>query len=241
MLYVLHVDESRKMNIALITARGGSKGLPRKNILSLGGKPLIAWTIQAALKSNEVDRVYVSTEDLEIANISRDWGAEVIPRPASLAEDTTSSEAVVEHAIAYFSEKNLAFETIVLLQPTSPLRTCQHIDNAFELYRAKKANLVLGVFEPAHTPLKAYIELDDGSITGLFTPSAPYTRRQDLPRAFQPNGSLYIFGIDCFLKDKQIPRDKVVPFVMSEQESADIDTLDDLLAVERTLRELTHD
>jgi CMP-N,N'-diacetyllegionaminic acid synthase len=227
------------MNIALITARGGSKGLPRKNILPLGGKPLIAWTIEAALKSDAIDRVFVSTEDAEIADISHRFGAEVIPRPTSLARDTSSSEVVIEHAINYLftQEPSFRFDTVTLLQPTSPLRTSLHIDSAFELYEKNNANLVLGVFEPTHTPLKAYLELDDGSIAGLFSPSAPYTRRQDLPRAFQPNGSLYLFGVKNFLKGNQIPREKVFPFVMSEQESADIDTKDDLLTVERILRE----
>ncbi|QQX80381.1 acylneuraminate cytidylyltransferase family protein [Shewanella sp. KX20019] len=227
------------MNIALITARGGSKGLPRKNILPLSGKPLIAWTIEAALNSDAIDRVFVSTEDAEIADVSRRFGAEVIPRPVSLAQDTSSSEVVIEHAINYLftHEPGFQFDRVMLLQPTSPLRTSSHIDSAFELYENNSANLVLGVFEPSHTPLKAYLERDDGSITGLFSPSAPYTRRQDLPRAFQPNGSLYLFGTQSFLKENQIPRENVFPFVMSEQESADIDTKDDLLTVERILRE----
>ncbi|WP_299809567.1 acylneuraminate cytidylyltransferase family protein [uncultured Shewanella sp.] len=226
------------MNIALITARGGSKGLPRKNVLQLGGKPLIGWTIQAAIHSSGIDMVFVSTEDEEIAEISKHFGALIIPRPQDLAKDTSTSESVIEHAIGYLSEQGVQMDTMTLLQPTSPLRTSMHIDNAFQLYKDKAANLVLGAFEPAHTPIKAYRQMEDGSITGLFSPGAPYMRRQDLPKAYQPNGSLYIFDIKEFMKNKQIPRDNVFPFVMSEKESADIDTIDDLLKVEQILREV---
>jgi len=224
------------MKIALITARGGSKGLPRKNILPLGDIPLIGWSIQAALDSNLIDRVFVSTEDQEIADVSLKLGAEIIPRPLALAADTSSSEDVIEHAIKYLEENIFNFDTLVLLQPTSPLRTSQHINEAIELYEQKCAHCVISVFEPIHTPVKAYVEKDDGSISGLFSKSAPYSRRQDLPKAFQPNGAIYAFSVTKFKEYNQIPRDNVYPYVMSELLSADIDTLDDLLNVELILK-----
>jgi CMP-N,N'-diacetyllegionaminic acid synthase len=224
------------MRIALITARGGSKGLPRKNILPLNGMPLISWTIQAALRANSIDKVFVSTEDAEIAAISKLFGAEIINRPRALATDSASSDVVIEHAIKYFEAQDYKPEVIVLLQPTSPLRTFQHIDDAFKLYKQKKANMVLSVSEPSHTPIKAYAEQSDGSIKGIYSDDAPYKRRQDLPRSFQPNGAIYLFNVKSFNQSNRIPRDKVYPFVMLKKESADIDTLEDLQSVENYLK-----
>jgi CMP-N-acetylneuraminic acid synthetase len=229
------------MKIALITARGGSKGLPRKNILPLNGIPLIGWTIKAALDVTQIDRVFVSTEDSEIAKVSQELGAEVIPRPLELASDTASSEVVIEHAIEYLTKESISFDTFILLQPTSPLRTADHINSAITIYDDKNANVVLSVFEPSHTPIKAYIETGKGEITGLFSPEAPYSRRQDLPKAFQPNGAIYVFNVNKFLEEKKFPKERVFPFVMTEQESADIDTQEDLHNVEKSIKRIKND
>ncbi len=220
------------MNIALITARGGSKGLPRKNILPLQGKPLIAWTIEAAMASKSNDMVYVSTEDSEIANISREYGAKVIPRPLYLSEDATSSEPVIAHAIEYLKMNKIDVTNVCLLQPTSPLRNSNHIDSAFNLFELMNANCVLSVFEPKHSASKAYKIKEDGSITGLLFEHAPYCRRQDLPATYQPNGAIYLFSAIEFMFHERIPREKVYPFIMTENESVDIDTIDDLRDVE---------
>jgi CMP-N-acetylneuraminic acid synthetase len=224
------------MKVALITARGGSKGLPRKNVLPLLNTPLIGWTIKAALASKEIDSVFVSTEDSEIAEVSLKFGAKVIPRPTMLAQDSSTSEEVIEHAVEFFEKKKYSVDVLVLLQPTSPLRTVHHIDEALRLYDDKVANCVISVFEPSHTPIKAYLETEDGSITGLYNAGAPYCRRQDLPRAFQPNGAIYAFSFSEFKINNKIPRTKVFPFVMLESDSVDIDTIDDLLNVELTLK-----
>jgi CMP-N,N'-diacetyllegionaminic acid synthase len=238
----MYILKSRtKMKIALITARGGSKGLPRKNVLPLNEIPLIGWTIQAALNSKLIDRVFVSTEDNVIQQVSLEQGAEIISRPVELAADDSSSEEVIKHAIQYLEKKNLIFDTLILLQPTSPLRTSTHIDEAIELYKDKNADCVISVFEPTHTPVKAYIEKDDGSISGLFSPSAPYTRRQNLPRSFQPNGAIYAFSLMKFKEYNKIPRENVYPYVMSEQNSVDIDTLEDLLNIELILKRNNND
>lgn len=223
------------MNIAIITARGGSKGLPRKNILSVAGVPLIGLTIQAALNSENIHRVFVTTEDEEIKTVSLQFGAEVIDRPLELAADSTGSEEVLEHAIEQLATQNLKFDTVILLQPTSPLRTYKHINEAIQIFNQKKADCVISVFEPSHTPVKAYIEQHDGKITGLLGPDAPYTRRQDLPRSYQPNGAIYVFAVNKFMQQKKIPRDNVFPYVMTEFQSVDIDTYEDLIHVEQLL------
>jgi len=223
-------------NIAIITARGGSKGLKRKNILQLNDKPLIAWTIEAALNSVGIDTCYVSTEDEEIANISKDFGAKIIERPIELAQDNTLSEEVLAHAISYLNDRNVSFDTITLLQPTSPLRTHSDLDSAFNLFKVKDANCVISVFEPNHSAAKAYKELPDGSISGLLSESAPYSARQTLPSTYQPNGAIYIFKVDIFNEKNRIPREKVYPYVMPENLSIDIDSKEDFDRAQSIMR-----
>lgn len=225
------------MKVAIITARGGSKGLPRKNILPLFGKPLIAWSIEAAINSSAVDEVFVSTEDAEIAEISLSYGAKVISRPPELALDTSSSEVVIEHALGWLEDHGIFCSAVVLMQPTSPLRTSLHINEALELFQSQSADCVLSVFEPTHTPIKAYVERCDGTLTGLFSEGAPYTRRQDLPKAYQPNGAIYIFSVEMFKLNNRIPRNNVYPYVMPEQDSVDIDTFADFVNVEQSLKD----
>ncbi|MFG0885955.1 cytidylyltransferase domain-containing protein [Vibrio sp. CJQ_6] len=223
-------------NFALITARGGSKGLPRKNVLPLKGKPVIAWTIEASMKCPQIDRVVVTTDDEEIADVSRKFGAEVINRPSHLATDEATSEAVISHAIAEL-EKTENITTIVLLQPTSPLRNSSHISDALALHNEQGATCTISVFEPSHCPAKAYRLNENGTISGLYGAAAPYTRRQDLPTTYQPNGAIYIFSVDSFKQFNQIPREDVYPYEMSEKQSADIDTLEDLLNIERIMED----
>lgn len=224
--------------IALIAARGGSKGLPGKNIISINGKPLIEWTIKAALDCSLVGRVFVSTDDKDIARISVAAGAEVIDRPAELATDTASSVDVIVHAIAWCRERQISADDMVLLQPTSPLRNACHLQEALTFYWQHNAHAVISVFEPAQTPMKSYVEQPDGSIQGLFSPEAPYLRRQDLPRAFQPNGAIYAFSTQAFSMNNHFPREKVFPYLMSEQDSVDIDRAEDLLIAEKRMKEL---
>lgn len=232
---------SKKTFVGLITARGGSKGLPRKNVLPINGTPLIGITINAAKKCELVNDVYVTTDDEEIALISESFGAKVIQRPAHLASDTASSIDVIAHAIDWLTDRERRFEQMVLLQPTSPLRTCIHLQESLALYNERNASLVISVFEPTHTPVKSYIESDDGSIRGLFSDEAPYKRRQDLPKSFQPNGAIYAFSVAEFKKINHFPRTNVFPYVMSEENSADIDTIEDLKLVEKRFKELKND
>jgi CMP-N-acetylneuraminic acid synthetase len=228
------------MNVALITARGGSKGLPGKNIALLNGKPLIVWTILAAQKAESVDAVYVSTEDAAIAEVSKQAGAQVIPRPAELAQDDTSSEPVIEHAINYLKKQSLKVNSVTLLQPTSPLRAAQHIDEAYRIYADSDANCVLSVIEPAHSAAKAYKLNSDGSLSGLLSLDAPYMRRQDLPRTVHPNGAIYIFSTAAFEAGGGIPRQNVYPYIMSEEASVDIDRASDLQLAEQIMEKTQH-
>ena len=216
------------MNIGLIPARGGSKGIHRKNICLLDGMPLIAWSIIAAKKSSNIDQVYVSTDDNEIAEISIKYGAKIITRPISLAEDSTPTDPVIEHAITTLMNDGVNVTNICLLQPTSPLRTEKHINDAFEVFKTKNADCVISVFENKNCIAKAYQLNNDGVLVGLFNENAPYSRRQDLPKTFQPNGAIYLFSKKSFIEKNKIPRSKAFPLIMMENESIDIDTIDDL-------------
>jgi len=222
---------------AIITARGGSKGIPRKNIKLICGEPLIAWTIKAAKSSKHVTAIYVSTEDDEIAKISKSFGAEIIERPKELSQDTSDSESVLAHAISELESQGKDLGDILLLQPTSPLRTGKHIDEAINLYREKQANCVISVYEPDQSIVKAYVQESDGQIVGILNRNAPYTRRQDLPKVFLPNGAIYVFSSRRFNKYKQIPRDNVHPYVMSQKASIDIDNQDDFDQAQKLLEE----
>ena len=156
--------KSNKM-VALITARGGSKGLPGKNIIPLLGKPLITWTIEAALNcTSGIEKLLLSTEDPEIAEIGKIAGAEIIDRPVELACDNTSSIDVVKHALDWCEKNKYKADTIVLLQPTSPLRNHKHIEEAISVYVSKNADFVVSVFEPSQSPIKAYMQRVNGNI-----------------------------------------------------------------------------
>lgn len=221
--------------LAIIPARGGSKGLPRKNILPLLGKPLIAWTIEAALASNVIDHVFVSTDDDEISAISKTFGAQVLRRPAELATDTASSDALITHAIREVDIIGLCFTHVCLLQPTSPLRTYEHIHAAVTILENENSGCVISVFKPKYSIAKAYQLLSDGTLVGLFSLDAPYTARQKLPEAFFPNGAIYLFSRNDFLIKNQIPRDSITPYVMQEADSIDIDDQKDLEIAQKIL------
>ena len=159
----INLFEEKKL-LAIIPARANSKRLPGKNLAELGGKPLIAWTIEAALNSKHVDRVVVSTDSEEIAQISVEWGAEVpFIRPAKLAADDVPSSCVIQHVIDQIHSKSLQYEYFVLLQPTSPLRTSDHIDQAVTLFETKRPDSVISVTALEH-PVDWIGELDNGSI-----------------------------------------------------------------------------
>ncbi|MCP4884304.1 MAG: acylneuraminate cytidylyltransferase family protein [Flavobacteriales bacterium] len=219
--------------IALIPARGGSKGLPGKNIYPLLGKPVLAWSIDVARDSGVFDRICVSTDCPDIAAVAEECGAEVIQRPAEFATDHASSHDVILHAIEHLGLD--ADDQIMLLQPTSPQRTAKDITDAFSIFTQQGCQCVISLYEPDNTPAKAYKLLDSGEITGLVDAAAPYMRRQDLPRCFQPNGAIYLFSVRDFSLGNCIPKSGVFPYVMPEERSLDIDTLADLKRIEHFL------
>lgn len=210
--------------VAIVPARGGSKRLPFKNILELKGMPLINWTIRAALNSKHVDEVVVSTDCPQIAKISKDCGANVpFMRPEHLASDTASTNDVILHMI---SELNCTNDDIIMiLQPTSPLRTSSHISEALELLENEVASGVVSVCKCEHSPLWAGQLSEDGSFEGFMSEKLLGMRSQDLPVHFRLNGAIYAYSVDELVRRKGIYYDSsVFAYEMSLYCSVDIDT-----------------
>ena len=219
--------------LAIIAARGGSKGLPRKNVLSLGGSPLITWTINAALKANCISRVMVSTDDKEIADAAISAGAEVpFIRPARLASDTATSVDVVNHTL----DNVTGYDNAVLLQPTSPFRTASDIDAGYSLWQtAPGSSGCVSVCETVDSPWLMYSRSERGTLTSLMPTPAKGTRRQNLPRAVILNGAFYFFNIERFRKEKSLIFNDSLGFEMPINRSQDIDTPEDFAAIKRQL------
>ena len=215
--------------LALIPARGGSRRLPGKNLLKLCGEPITVWSIKAAQQSKYVDRIVVSTDSDEIAEVARAAGADVpFMRPNYLASDTASSLDVVNHALNELNQKGQCYEFIVLLQPTSPLRTSKHIDESFELLQSKDADAIVGVTELDH-PIELTNRLpDDFSMKGFFTTDS-HLRSQDFPKRYRVNGAIYLVRVESLIKENTIfLSDRIYAYKMDREVSVDIDTTYDL-------------
>jgi len=209
--------------IATICARGGSKGLPRKNVMPFAGKPLIAHTIEQALACPLIDGVYVSTDDDEIAGVAMQFGAKVpYRRPAELATDQSAKIPAIEHLVAFLEQQGERIGTVVDLQPTSPLRTQEDLAAAIRL--GADAELVVSVTEPSHNPYYSLVEVqEDGTLR--VSKSAAIVRRQDMPTVYGLNGSIYVWRRDALAK---AVRDgfwsvAIKPSVMPRERSVDID------------------
>jgi N-acylneuraminate cytidylyltransferase/CMP-N,N'-diacetyllegionaminic acid synthase len=222
-----------KSILALIPARGGSKGLPRKNIRPLLGKPLIAWTIEQALASKYLDRVIVSTDSEEIAEISKKYGAEVpFMRPKKLATDEVKSIDVVLHAVKWMEENDGSYDLLMLLQPTSPLRTVEDIDKAVELLFGKGAIAVVSVCKVDHHPYWSNVLPEDGCMENFIRPEAINKNRQGLPIFYRLNGAIYLAYCDYLKQEKTFFGDKTFAYIMPKERSIDIDEEIDFILAE---------
>lgn len=210
--------------IASICARGGSKGLPRKNVLPFAGKPLIAHTIAQALACPGIDAVYVSTDDDEIAQVAAAHGAHVpYRRPAELATDQAAKIPVIEHLVRHLEAAGDTVDRVVDLQPTSPLREVQDIEGALRL--AGIADLVVSVSEPSHNPYYSLAEVQPDGTLALSKPSEAAVRRQDVPAVWGLNGSIYVWQRAALARAAaqgfwSVP---MRPFPMPRERSVDID------------------
>ncbi|WP_061218222.1 cytidylyltransferase domain-containing protein [Leptospira weilii] len=221
--------------LGLIPARGGSKGIPRKNIKLIAGKPLIVWTIEAALKSKYLTSIVVSTDDFEIAEIAKQSGASVpFLRPSELATDYSSGIDPVLHALDNLPE----FDYVMLLQPTSPLRTSTDIDDCIEFAMKRKTNSVVSVCETQENPFWMFCLDDSLKMTKLLNVE-DVKRRQDSPKIFSLNGSIYLSEVSYFREKKKFITEDTLAYLMSKESSIDIDDMMDWKLAEILLLDKT--
>jgi len=220
--------------VAIIPARGGSKGIPRKNIIPVAGKPLVAWSIEQARHSELVEKVFVSTDDNEIADISRRYGADVVERPAELSSDTASSEDALTHAIDTIERgMTTAIETVVFLQATSPVRGKEDINNAIRLFRDEKADSLFSCMK-----LEDYFiwEKNDNRYVSVNYDYRNRKRRQDIKPQYLENGSIYVFPPVTLRKHHNRLAGKIVAYEMDHWKSFQIDDKEDVEICEYYLR-----
>lgn len=216
----------------LIPARGGSKGIPHKNIKNLCGKPLIQYSIDVARELTTDENICVSTDDLEIKNVVEMLGLKVpFMRPEELATDTATTSDVIIHALKWYAEKGINYDVVVLLQPTSPLRKAEHVREALKLYDESVEEVVSVKVSSAsnlicHETVDGYLEdtLDKGC-----------TRRQDAKRFYEYNGAVYVINAQSILRKGLVGLSKIKKYVMPEINSADIDTMTDWYFIETLL------
>ncbi len=218
-----------KTFLAIIPARGGSKRLPRKNVLELCGKPLIAWSIEAGLKSKYIDKLIVTSDDEDILSISEKYGSDIIKRPEELSNDTATTFDALKHTIDNLEK----YDYIVLLQPTSPLRNEKYLDEAIELLEQKNADAVISVCEMDHSPLWSNTLPEDGCMKSFLKEEVLNKRSQDLDKYFRLNGAIYVCKIDKFLENKGFfLKENIYAYKMDKKNSIDIDDEFDFLMTE---------
>ena len=211
-------------NIAIIPARSGSKGLKDKNIKPLNGKPLIAYTIEAAKRSNLFDEIFVSTDSNEYARIAKDYGASVpFLRSNELSSDTTSSWDVVRDAILNYKKIGKEFDTVALLQPTSPLRKSEDIINGYNIMQKKDAKAIVSVCEVDHSPLWCNTLPEDNSLENFLNQDFINAPRQSLPTYYRINGAIYIVNCKYLMSTDNIYNKSCYAVVMPKEISIDID------------------
>ncbi|MEA3494752.1 MAG: acylneuraminate cytidylyltransferase family protein, partial [Bacteroidota bacterium] len=223
--------------LAIIPARGGSKGLKDKNIINLAGKPLIAWTIEVAQNSKYIDEIFVSTDSEKIQKTVENFGLRIpFLRPEHLSTDNSKSIDVIFHVLDYYSQTSILFQHFILLQPTSPLRTVEDIDNAIELYFQKKAEAVVSVRQVSQPPYLMNTIADDLNMKDFINKKVSNSIRQEMPDYYWINGAIYLANVNFYRENKSLYGDKTFAYIMPKERSVDIDEKIDLLLAEQLLK-----
>ena len=227
------------MVLALIPARGGSKGLPGKNLRPLAGQSLIAYAARVARESAVVDRAVLTTDAEEIAAEGRRAGLEVpFMRPVHLAQDDTPMKPVIEHALATLAQDGFVPDLVLLLQPTSPLRTPEHLRTAVRMLRESRADSVVSVVElPRHLSPDYVMRIENGGLQPFLPEGARVTRRQDARPAYVRDGTIYAFWTQTLIAQGSIYGARSLPLIVNAAESITIDSPSDWDAAERLLRQ----
>ncbi len=223
--------------IVIIPARGGSKGIPKKNLVEVGKKPLIQWSIEAALNSELIATTVVTSDDDNILNFSKTFNEVIcVKRPDHLAKDTTPTAPVITHALKELKINSDEYQYLVLLQPTSPLRTAEDINKAIDAIKKTNATALISVNKPEHHPLKSFVKNEEGYLTGLVNNTFPFMPRQELPEVYQPNGAIYIVAIEKFLESADFFTNKTIAYLMDPAQSIDVDSEEDIKRIENQLK-----
>ncbi|MFC1904274.1 cytidylyltransferase domain-containing protein [Chloroflexota bacterium] len=213
--------------LCIIPARGGSKRLPRKNMAQLAGKPLLAYTVEEALKSGVFDQVCVSSEDDEILEVAREYGAQLaLKRPPELATDTAQIKKVCKYLLEYFVTQGSTYSEFAMLQATNPLRKAEDIKAAYEIFKREDANYVISIVPFSHPPQRA-VWVPDGYVKPYF--GLQYMKQvQLLDTLYQPDGSIIFAKTEVFLEEGEFYGSKAVPYFIPVERSLDIDSQLDL-------------
>ena len=223
--------------ISVILARGGSKGIPNKNLKLVNKQPLIHWSITSSIDSKHITQTFVSSDSKDILSCAKNRGVNIIKRPKVLSQDSTSSADSLEHAMKKISE-HFKPKYIVLLQPTSPLRTSKHIDEACLKILKEKTNSLISVREINKKYLKILTSYEEGLLEDPTNGKFAFMRRQDLPKAFLPNGAIYIVKLKNFLKSKNFIGNSTSFYQMDKISSLDIDKVSDIKKAENELKKI---
>ncbi len=229
--------QSKKI-IGIIPARGGSKGLPGKNIKNLAGKPLIAWSIEQAKKSKLIDKLIVNTDSKEIAKIVQKYGAEVpFLRPKELARDKSSIYDAIFHSLDWFKKNGSNFDIVVLLEPTSPLRRENDIDNAIKLFlkNYKQADSLVSVGE-VHLENPSMTLKIDGKYTKPYM-KTDFSRRQELPKVYFPYGVIYLSKVKMLEKYRKFYQKRTIPYLIERWQNYEVDDIYDFTCIEAVLKQ----
>ncbi len=222
-----------KTFLAIIPARGGSKRLKNKNILPLNGIPLIAHSIKCAQKSKYIDEIVVSSDNKNILTTAKEFKSSIVKRPNRLAQDTSTTFDAIKHTIKKYSKKDKFFDYIILLQPTSPLRTAEDINNSIELLFKNKANAIVSISEPDHPPLWSFKAKKNKKLDTIFKDKEKFKRSQDLDSYYTLNGAIYICKTSLLLKKKSfLISDNIYGYEMNQINSIDIDNIIDFKLAE---------
>jgi len=227
----------QEMNIlGIIPARGGSKGIPKKNIKKLNGKSLIEYTLIEAKKSKLLSDVIVSTDDKTILKISEKHSVNVLSRPKKLSTDSSTTTSVLFHTLNKLKKSKSVPDIIVLLQPTSPLRNSIDIDNAITIFLNNSCDSVVSVTKSQHSPFWIYKTTKTGHIIPILKNSVKFTRRQDSPLFYHLNGAIFVTKTTSFFKNCSMFGKKILPYIMPYERSIDIDKNIDLKIAEFLLK-----
>ncbi|MDB3881371.1 acylneuraminate cytidylyltransferase family protein [Gammaproteobacteria bacterium] len=222
--------------LSIIPARAGSKGLKNKNVFPLCGRPLITWTIEASNSSKYIEYTFVSSDSEIILKIAEENDAKCLLREKELASDNASMVSVLQNAIHQVSSLGIKFKNLILLQPTSPLRSSEDIDMACKKFLSEECSSLISVNQIENTILKSLILDKDNFLKPAFDETYPSANRQTLPQTYQPNGAIYILNKEAFMENPTFLQERTTFYLMDKKKSIDVDSIVDIREIEKFLQ-----